>query len=274
LIKAQALRKRKKETAMVNPQRRRQAKHAKRHSPAKKKRSGAPRQNPATLLLGTLNPENSPMFKKKSKKSTAPRRKAAKKNPFFSHKKKSVMKFAPRRKAKRNPDAKSIIKRPVELLKAGAVGALAFFFTRQIPQLVLNARNTSYVGYLANMLTALGCAAAADRYFGAAAGQAAFVGGGMYTFSRVWDDYSPLGQSISLSATMSGVQGDPRAVGMARPARLGVGGMVPGYWASPATVARDGSPIIPQQIVDAVKAQMPAPAVANGKGIGRFAGRF
>ena len=259
MLSAQPIR-RKKTTAVVNPRR---------------KSSGAPRRkNPvaaATLLLGQINPRRKPVQKKKnsSKKHYNFRRKA---NPMVkaSSKKAASIKARPIPR-RRNPNFNSILSRPVELLKSGAFGALSYFATRQVPQFALKTRNVSYVGYIANALTALACAAGADKFFGPDAGKAAFVGGGMALVSRVVNDQTSLGAQLNLSGI-----GDPHAAALGRLRGRGVGTIVPGYWAQPPVIARDGSPVIPQQMIDAVKAQIPPAAVpvsTGTAGIGRFSGR-
>lgn len=251
---AKPLTKRTKITAAVNPQRRRK--------PARKS-SGAPRRrNPgATLLLGYLNPEKRAM---KPKKHTKKIRRTAKKNPFVVRTKKAHKRsHRPRR---RNPNTLNLIGKPVELLKAGAIGAIAYFATRQIPQMVLKARNVSWVGYLANLITALGCASVANRYMGAAAGQSAFVGGGMYLFGRVLNDQTPYGQTLALSGL-----GDPAA------SPHGLRGMVPGTFLSPMTLDRSGNPVFPPALKDFVTQQIPAPAPTPSRaGVSgtRFSPRF
>lgn len=257
--------KRSKFTAVVNPHK----KDARKARPKiHRKSSGAPRRkNPAsTILLGYLNPEKHVMKTKKHKKI----RRSVKKNPIVArsfHHKKARRNGRPRR---RNPISSNIVAKPVQLLKAGAIGAIAYFATRQVPQVLLKTRNTSWVGYLANLLTALGCAGVADKYFGPEAGQSAFVGGGMYLFTRVLNDQTPYGATLALSGV-----GDPAAIG-ARNLR----GLVPGFFASPAIVTRDGQPVAAQfqNVIDAAVqqsvAKMPAPAAAAGVSGGKFRSRF
>ena len=237
-----------------------------------RKSSGAPRRtNPAaTVLLGYLNPERKPMQKTKAQKAKSTIRRPAKPNPFIKAKafsvqpwKKNGNRKPPRRK---NPlSISGILGKPVELLKAGAIGAIAYFVTRQVPQAVLKARNTSWMGYGANLLTALGSAAVADKYFGPTAGTAAFVGGGMYLVGRVANDQTPFGKTLNLQGL-----GDPAARG-------GLRGLVPAFFPSPAIVDRSGQPVMAQYqpIVDAAVAQMPVQPPAAGMAGGRFsASRF
>ena len=212
------------------------------------------------------------MQKKKTKKNSSKkhliRRKA---NPVMYASKKAPITAHPIRRRKKNPNMNSILSRPVELLKSGAFGALSYFATRQVPQFALKTRNVSYVGYLANALTALACAAAADKWFGADAGKAAFVGGGMAVVGRVVNDQTSLGAQLNLSGI-----GDPHAAALGRLRGRGVGTVVPGYWAQPPVIGPNGEPIIPQQLIDQVKAQIPpapVPQRTGTAGIGRFSGR-
>jgi len=183
----------------------------------------------------------------------------AKKNPAKAT---AVKSYKPRRK--RNPsNIPTILQRPLELLKAGAVAAIAYAATRQLPQWALGARNTSYMGYGANFATALLLTALADKVLGSEAGKAAFAGGGAYCVARIADDQTPLGATLNLQGV-----GDSRALG----------GIVPGYFASPAIVDRKGNPIIPQAIIDAAVSAMPRPVElaprAAAAGVGRFANRL
>lgn len=218
--------KRTKFTAVVNG-RRKAKKHAARSS-------GAPRRNPAgaTLLLGYLNPEKKRVMK--AKKTKKIRRKA---NPIQA----KVFKMKPwhkngKRPRRKNPIASGLVGRSVELLKAGAIGAIAYFITRQVPKWILKEKDQSYLGYLSNLITAIASSALAERYFGPAAGQAAFVGGGMYLVGRV-------------AADKAGYQ-------------FGLSGIVPGYWAQPPSVTKDGTPVFPQQLKEFIQAQIPAPTPA------------
>jgi hypothetical protein len=264
MVSAQPITRRTKFTAVVNGRRARTAKPASR-------KTGAPRRkNPigaSTVLLGYLNPPEKTHMQKKQKKSKI--RRAIKKNPT------TVQAFgrkaAPhrRRPRRRNPlNTSTLIGRPLDLVKAGVVGVLAYFIARQLPQILLKQKNTGWVGYVSNLVTALGTAAAANKMLGPTLGQAAFVGGGMYLVSRVSNEQTPIGRTLALSGI-----GDPQARGM--------GTLVPGYWASPAVVSKAGQPVPGQfqPIVDAVRAQLPAPqpvAAAASAGVsgGRFAARF
>lgn len=199
------------------------------------------RKNPASLMtLGALNPQKkrTSMTKKKTARK-APKRK----NPFFS--KKTTRKVSRRR---RNP---SLASKPFDLAKSGAIALLGLVATRQLPQLALGAKNTGWLGYLSNMLTAALAAAAANKYMSREAGKYVFIGGSVYTVSRILtEQFSPVGKYFSLSGV-----GDAQAAG------LGV--IRKGYFPVPVVHDGNGNPMIPQAIVDAVRAQIPAPAAAS-----------
>lgn len=251
MISAQ-LRKTARPVRVVNPERR----------PIRRSnKSGATRRNPAaTVLLGYLNPEKK-MQQKTQKKI---RRKVSNpiraKAPKPQHVRKA---YKPKRKTHRNPSTFAaggkLLSKPLEMLKAGAVAALAFFATKQLPQAVLKARNTGWVGYLANAVTAMACTIGANKVFGPAAGMSAFAGGSMYVFSRMLNDNTDLGARLNLTGC-----GDPHAV-------AGMGAIIPAYFSSPVVLARDGTPMIPRAVINAVKAEMPppmpAPAMAAAAGV-------
>ena len=256
MIKAQPIRKRTKLTALVNPRRKAaKAKAAKKpHRP--KKVSGAPRRNPgATVLLGYLNPPEKKMQKQKTQKHKTIRRKAS--NPIRAKALPFQKKHRPRRKNPVSSISAGIFKKPIDLLQAGAIAAVAFFATKQVPRAVLKQRDQLWIGYLANLLTALGCTAMADRYLGPNAARSAFVGGGMYLFQRILTEQTDFGS------------------------RFGMQGLVPGYWAQPPVVDRQGRPVFQPQLAEFVKQQIPPPAPAPapaqssvGVSGGRFASRW
>jgi hypothetical protein len=223
-------------------------------------KTGAPRRKnpigPATVLLGYINPEGKPMSTKTKTKKKGIRRQA--KNPISAKTvimrpwKKNGKRNRPRRK---NPlNINGVLRKPVELLKLGAIGAIAYFVSGAVPTMLLKDKNKSWLGYVANLLTALGSAAAADKYFGTSAGQAAFVGGGMFVVGRIANERTPYG------------------------AKLGLSGYVPAFFASPAITTRDGTPVMAQfqPVIDEALRQVPQPAPVAAAGVsgGRFASRF
>ncbi len=224
------------------------------------------RSNPAHLMtLGTLNPQkkrNTTMTKKRSAPAkTARKTKSAprKKNPFFASSSRSAAKKPTSRR--RNPSRGRIL-RPMDLAKSGAIALVGLVATRQLPQLLLQGRNQGWLGYLANILTAGLSGALATRWMSAEAGKLVFIGGGVYTVSRILtEQLSPVGRYFSLTGL-----GDVQAAGL--------GKIGPGYFPVPVVTNNRGQAEIPQAIVDAVKAQLPAPAqqpTRNLSGLGRFA---
>lgn len=223
------------------------------------------RSNPAHLMtLGSLNPQKkrtTTMKKKRSAPETARKSKTAprKKNPFFASSKRSAAKQGSRRR--RNP-ARAGLLRPMDLAKSGVTALVGLVATRQIPQIILQGRNTGWIGYLANLVTAGASAALANKFIGPEAGKLVFIGGGVYTVSRILtEQLSPVGKWFSLTGL-----GDAQAAGL--------GQIRNGYFPVPVVTDNRGNPHIPQAIVEAVKAQLPAPAPQpnrNLSGLGRFA---
>lgn len=226
------------------------------------------RSNPTHLMtLGMLNPQKkrtNTMTKKRSapakpasKSKSAPR----KKNPFFASSSRSAAKKTPPRR--KNPSrTRGQLLRPMDLAKSGATALVGLVATRQLPQMLLQGRNTGWMGYLANILTAGASAALASRLMGGEAGKLVFIGGAVYTVSRVLtEQLSPVGKYFSLTGL-----GDAQAAGL--------GQIRNGYFPVPVVTDNRGNAQIPQAIVEAVKAQLPAPAPQNARnmsGLSRFA---
>jgi len=145
------------------------------------------------------------------------------------------------------------------ILKDGFYALLGLVAARQLPQLVLGATNTGWLGYGANLLTTIVAAMIGQKFLGAEAGKMIGVGGGIYTVNRViQDQMSPIGQVLSLAGI-----GDYTALG----------DIQPGYFPLPVPTDASGNPIIPSQL------QPPPPAMVT-KGMGsvasstRYASRF
>ncbi len=241
-----AIRKLKKRTRVVNPQR-----GATKVSGARGKRGPRKRRaNPAELItLGAVvNPHRGPVMKKTKKKSAA-KKAARKKNPVIVYRPVAKKKANGRRRRRHtNPE---ILGPAKTMLESGAYALGGLVATRQIPQLILKEKNSGWMGYLANAATAIAVAMAAGKFVGQRAGNAALIGGGAYLVDRVLTEkVSPVGQYLALSGV-----GDFKAAST-------MGRVKPGYFPLPVQRDRSGNPIIPQAIVDAVKAQLPAPAAA------------
>jgi len=185
----------------------------------------------------------------KSKKGSHKHRKSH--NPFRRAKKM----YARGRRRSSNP---KLLSGGFNLLKFGAIALVGLVATRQIPQWVLGTKNSSWIGYAANALTALVLGFAAHKFIGKEAGGAVLIGGGLYTVSRViTEQVSPIGKVLSLTGL-----GDPMALS----------GIGPGYFPLPVPLDAAGNPIIP--------AEIRAAAVAAGAGMkgleagSRFRSRF
>lgn len=176
----------------------------------------------------------------------------------------------PRHKRRHNPDG--LARRPsqaaTDMLKIGALALGGLIVTRQVPQMALGPRNTGVLGYVANAVTAVAAAAATKRFAGDQASQAVLIGGALYTVERILNEqFTPLGRALSLAGV-----GDPVAHG-------GLGAIKPAYYPWPVVYDRQGKPVIPQEITEAVKAELPPPPAqasntASGSSLGRFESRF
>ena len=163
----------------------------------------------------------------KNKKASNPKRRrpTAKKNPH--------------RKRRRNP---SMLGSGKEIMVSAVAGLASAVATRQIPQLILGANNTSYMGYGANIATAIAATLLANSFAGPAAGKAAMVGGAVIVLDRfLTEQVSALGPYISLSG-----------VGDASAARMGT--IRDGYYLHPTMIDGNGNMIVPEPVTDAAVA--------------------
>jgi len=205
------------------------------------------RRNPAALIsLGTLNPQRKTM---KAKHTTVRKRTSRRSNPFIKMRTK-------RAKRRSNP---STLRKPFDLAKAGAIALLGLVATRQIPQMVLQSRNAGVIGYAANFGVAALSGALAGRFWNREAGKYIFIGGSLYTVSRILtEQFSPIGRYFALSG-----------VGDAQAASLGV--IKDGYFPVPVVLDEAGQPVIPRAIIEAARpapqpqtAPLPAPNKLSG----------
>ena len=231
---------------------------------------GRRRSNPGLLTMGLVNPQRKRgSMATKTKKRNPPRRhntshsKKRRPNPFMGFGKKA----APRRRRRSNPAMVTTRRRRrrnpnfltggVDMLKQGLFALVGLVVTRQVPQMVLQANNTSWMGYAANIITALAVGYFGHSALGPQAGNAMMLGGGLYTANRIINDnFSSVGQYLSLSG-----MGDPMAMG---PARRGMRGIVPGYFPLPVPTDAQNNPIIPAEI-RALPAPTPAAAATYGQ---------
>jgi hypothetical protein len=234
-----------KKIRLVNPQR-----------GTKKRVKRAPRKarktNPGPLfVLGAVNPHkgaNKVAKTAKKRKKNAARRP----NPFAKVRAAQKRKNPTRRR--RNPDMAGMLAQPVELLKFGLVALLGLVATRQVPQMLLGARNTGLIGYASNLGTALAGAYGTGKFAGNRAAIAFGTGGGLYTVNRILTDkLTPVGQVLSLAGV-----GDAHASNS-------LGRLVPGA-IFPPSYDEQGRVKFPPVFADAVRRLQPPPAAGAPAG--------
>lgn len=134
------------------------------------------------------------------------------------------------------------------IAKQGVTALIALVATRQLPQMVLGANNTGWIGYGANIASAVATAMVARSVAGEEAYRAALIGGVCYTASRVLtEQLSPIGQYLSLTGI-----GDAAAA-------TSLGTIEDAYQPYPVNYV-DGAPYIPPQLL-AAQAAAAAPGV-------------
>jgi hypothetical protein len=219
-------------------------------------RSRPKKANPLGELItvGALaNPQRGPMSTKKTKKRKINKHKPARKNPAVIVR----YKARPNGKKKSNPHKRrrrpnpNIFGAGKKLIESGAYALAGLVAARQIPQMLLQTNNAGWKGYLANAATAIAASYAAGKFVGPEAAGDVLVGGGLYLVNRVvTEQFSPIGKAFRLSGT-----GDAAA-------SSSMGRIRVGYFPLPVQRDRNGNEIIPQAVIDAVKANMPQPAIA------------
>ena len=168
------------------------------------------------------------------------RRKARRKNPSIGHRRRSSGR-------RHNP---SVLAGTTSILKSGFYALLGLVAARQVPQMVLGARNAGVIGYAANIAVTVLTALLGTKFLGKEAGAAMGVGGGVYVANRViQDNFSPVGKVLSISGI-----GDYSALG----------DIQPGYYPLPVPTNANGQPMIPAEL-------RPAPAPAARANMGSVA---
>lgn len=237
---------------LVNPHKRKR-----RASSGARRRKKSRNKNPNALaLLGHFNPHKEKRMKRKAKRSGTKRssthRKARRPNPFGGARKRHA-------RRRRNPSPMSM-SGTSSILKGGFYALVGLVIARQLPQMVLGARNTGVIGYGSNLLATVIAAMVGTKFLGPDAGKYIAVGGGVYVVNRaLTDNLSPVGKVLSLSGI-----GDHNALG----------DIQSGYFPLPVPTNGNGQPIIPVEL-------RPAPMPSGGpKGVGsvasstRFNSRF
>lgn len=215
---------------------------------AKRTRRKPTRKNPGQLItLGLVNPQKKRTAMKTKSKSTK-KRAPRKANPFFAKK------TAKRTKRRSNP---SITRKPFDLAKSSVTALLGLVAARQIPQMLLATKNTGWLGYASNVGVAALAGAIVSRFYNRDAGKLVFLGGSVYTVSRILtEQFSPIGKYFSLTGV-----GDAQAAG------LGV--IRDGYFPVPITRDDAGNPVIPRAIVEAAR-PVPVATPAAMSGLRRY----
>lgn len=189
------------------------------------------------------NPRRKPTTMAKTrpkKKASSPRRSknpanARSRRPSYGHR---------RRRNPSNPTS-GTIRGASTFITEAITAAVALATTRQLPQMVLQANNTGWIGYGANLATTLAAGYAADKFGGERQRNAALIGGGAYLVSRVLaEQFSPVGQYLSLSGL-----GDAQAA-------TSLGTVEDAYYPYPVVYDESGNPVIPRQIISAAQAGM------------------
>lgn len=246
-----------------NPQkssaRRKSARRAKNAGAQAAKRS----KNPLPMLIelsgmAAGNPQKRSKQKMaKSKASKNPRRK----NPMMHRKSAGVTHHKKRKnpsrtgRRRRNPTGLGgFASKGIGTLKNGFWALVGLVITRQLPQMILNTKNTGAMGYIANAVAAFAAGFGISKFAGTDAGSAALLGGGLYVVNRViQDNFSPVGKVLSLAG-----MGDASSLG-----EILSGDRT--YFPEPVAYDNDRNPIIPSQI----KAR-PLPVVAATTGMGNM----
>jgi hypothetical protein len=217
------------------------------------------------------NPARSKRKNKSSRPSAAKKgthmAKAARKKPNGGGRKKPNTSAMHHKKRRRhNPSGlAATIGSPKDLVTGAVAGLASAVATRQVPQMILGAGNTSWEGYGANLVTAIAATWAAGTFGGPAAGRGALIGGMVIVLDRVLSEQiSPISSYLSLSGV-----GDANAY-----SKLGT--IRQGYYSHPNLQNPDGSMYIPDPFNDAaVQAvvakypQLAAPIMQASGGGGR-----
>lgn len=186
------------------------------------------------------NPQRKPAHKKRN---------AARKG-IHSHMTKKTSKNPKKRRAhnpathhrKRRHNPGNFLGNGKEIMISAVSGLASAVLTSQIPQLILGTNNTSWMGYGANIATAIAATLMANSFAGKTAGQAAMVGGAVIVLDRfLTEQVSAIGPYITLSG-----------VGDATAARMGT--IRDGYYTHPSLVDGNGNLIPAQPYTDAAVA--------------------
>jgi hypothetical protein len=204
-------------------------------NPQRRKKSSRPN---AATRKGTKHH----MSKNKKRAASNPRR-HQKKNAVKNHRRRSNPSFGGLGSGK-------------EIVVSAVSGLASAVATSQLPQLILGPNNTGWMGYGANIVTAIGATLLASAMAGPTAAKAAMVGGSVIVLDRfLTENVSAIGPYITLSG-----------VGDATAARMGT--IRDGYYLHPTMIDGQGNMIVPQPVTDAALAAILAkyPGIAAPPG--------
>lgn len=183
-------------TKKTNPPRKRRV-VAKRAAPRKRvaKKSTAKRRNPTPMIISWAagNPAKRShkvaKSRKKKRYATAKRSNAGRRRPA---------KVVHHRRRSRNPGS---LGRPMDWLQGGAGVIAGVVGTRALPQLLLGSSNTSYTGYAANAVAAVGLGWLTNMLFprNSVLVTAVIAGGFAGLLSRIIADKTPFGAQLALT---------------------------------------------------------------------------
>ena len=227
-------------TRVHNPRKSLRGSSAAKSRNSKGRATGKPSNNPGILaLVGPVNP-----YKGATKMAKTKKAKKASRNPQSAkpggvgsrpRRKKSNPAMHAKRGRRRNPP--KLLSRTGDIFQLGFWVVVGLVLTRQLPQLLLGAKNTGTMGYFANFITAIVSAWAANSVGGERAAMGAGAGGGAYVITRVaQEQFNPIGKYLSLQGL-----GDAMSLG-----EILTGDRT--YFPLPLTYDNNRNPIIPQQI--------------------------
>lgn len=218
-----------------------------------RRRKVAKRSNPSLLLMGPVNPHGGKKMARTNKRKANSGRKTHRARKVNPSSRRSARRNPSTHRARRRQSNPGVFRKGTDILQLGFWVVVGLALTRQIPQLLLGAKNSGVMGYLANIAVAIGASWAAGSVGGEKAAMGAGAGGGAYVITRaLQENMNPIGKYLSLQGL-----GDSMALGEIYNGERA-------YFPTPMGYDNAGNPIIPQAIRPALPA---APAPSNGVGM-------
>ena len=213
----------------------------------------------------------------KKKKNSHRSSSRARTNPFRARRsRRRSNPFRPRRRS-RNPisrdSAKGFVVEGVKFIAAGAAGAIG---TRALTQAVLGDKNVGAMGYLSNLVVALGGGALLFKFTKSKAIAYGWAtGGAANTVQRIWSEKVSMTSPAAAAPALSDLDYSSNGLG-----GVGLSGYVSSGFALPSVTGQDGTVQAPFQAqVPAVSAQggsTPGASVLNipGGNVARYQPRY